>query len=191
MTGASIEATLELWTSSLRGVKERTRPLFAQEQVAASAGASWTACLAMSGARRAGCERGPTGDPGPWRQQAILDCGPRFSSDKRREQGCNAVALMVMGHGSRAALLHGQAGLGAIKRLNLVLFVNRQHQRIVRRIEIRTGAEISESVCHYRRRGVVTQTRWIPGGDFARYARAHDRRASDSAALGSGQFPAG
>jgi len=52
MTGASIEATLELWTSSLRGVKERTRPLFAQEQVAASAGASWTACLAMSGARR-------------------------------------------------------------------------------------------------------------------------------------------
>ena len=39
MTGASIEATLELWASSLRDVKERMRPLFTQARVAASAGA--------------------------------------------------------------------------------------------------------------------------------------------------------
>ena len=39
MAGASIEATLELWASSLRDVKERMRPLFTQERVAASAGA--------------------------------------------------------------------------------------------------------------------------------------------------------
>ena len=39
MAGASIEATLELWASSLRDVKERVRPLFTQERVAASAGA--------------------------------------------------------------------------------------------------------------------------------------------------------
>jgi len=38
MTGASIEATLELWASSLREVKARMRPLFTQERVAASAG---------------------------------------------------------------------------------------------------------------------------------------------------------
>ena len=38
MTGASIEATLELWASSLREVKRRIRPLFTQERVAASAG---------------------------------------------------------------------------------------------------------------------------------------------------------
>ena len=31
MMGASIEATLELWASSLRDVKKRIRPLFAQE----------------------------------------------------------------------------------------------------------------------------------------------------------------
>ena len=39
MAGASIEATLELWASSLRDVKERKRQLFMQERVAASAGA--------------------------------------------------------------------------------------------------------------------------------------------------------
>ena len=38
MVAASIEATLELWAWSLRGVKGRIRPLFTQARVAASAG---------------------------------------------------------------------------------------------------------------------------------------------------------
>ena len=38
MAGASIETTLELWASSLRDVKQRIRPLFSQDRVAASAG---------------------------------------------------------------------------------------------------------------------------------------------------------
>ena len=38
MTGTSIEATLELWASSLRDVKRRMRSLFAQERTAGSAG---------------------------------------------------------------------------------------------------------------------------------------------------------
>ncbi|MBA3519672.1 MAG: IS701 family transposase, partial [Rhizobiales bacterium] len=38
MAGASIETTLELWASSLREVKARMRPLFAQERAAVSAG---------------------------------------------------------------------------------------------------------------------------------------------------------
>ena len=37
MSGASIETTLELWASSLRDVKRRMRPLFAQARVALSA----------------------------------------------------------------------------------------------------------------------------------------------------------
>jgi hypothetical protein len=37
-TGASIETVLELWASSLRDVKRRMCPLFAQERTAASAG---------------------------------------------------------------------------------------------------------------------------------------------------------
>jgi hypothetical protein len=36
--GASVEDTLTLWASSLRDIKQRIRPLFTQERVAASAG---------------------------------------------------------------------------------------------------------------------------------------------------------
>jgi hypothetical protein len=38
MSGGSVEATLELWASSLRDVKGRIRPLFRQERMAVSAG---------------------------------------------------------------------------------------------------------------------------------------------------------
>ncbi len=38
MAGVSVEATLELWASSVRNVKARVRSLFTQERVAASAG---------------------------------------------------------------------------------------------------------------------------------------------------------
>jgi hypothetical protein len=38
MAGASIEATLELWASSLRKVKGLMRPLFALERAAVNAG---------------------------------------------------------------------------------------------------------------------------------------------------------
>jgi hypothetical protein len=55
MTGTSIEATLELWESSLREVKGRMRPLFTQERVPSRQGRFWTAFLALSGARPAGC----------------------------------------------------------------------------------------------------------------------------------------
>lgn len=37
MTGASIDATLALWASSLRDAKARMRSLFTQERVAVSA----------------------------------------------------------------------------------------------------------------------------------------------------------
>jgi len=38
---------------------------------------------------------------------------------ERREQGGDAMALVVMGYGASAPLLHRQTRLGAIKRLNL------------------------------------------------------------------------
>ncbi len=72
MAGASIEATLELWASSLRDVKARLRPLFRQERVAASA---WKLLDGLLGnePRKTGWMRAEAaGDPGPWRQQAIL-----------------------------------------------------------------------------------------------------------------------
>src|SRR3990170_4769247 len=75
MAGASIEATLELWASSLRDVKARLRPLFRQERVAASA---WKFLDGLLGnePRKTGWMRAEAaGDPGPWRQQAILGRG--------------------------------------------------------------------------------------------------------------------
>src|SRR3954453_15392642 len=94
MSGASIEETLELWAASLREVKGRMRPLFTQERVAASAG------VVLGGVRGAGVfldwllgeERRKTGwmraeaagDPGPWRQQAILGRG-RWDADALRD----------------------------------------------------------------------------------------------------------
>ncbi|MDD1547798.1 IS701 family transposase, partial [Bradyrhizobium sp. WBAH23] len=38
MGGASVEDTLTPWASSLRDAKQRIRPLFTQERVAAAAG---------------------------------------------------------------------------------------------------------------------------------------------------------
>ena len=46
------------------------------------------------------------------------------------EQGGDAMALIVVRHGTTAALLHGQARLGAIERLDLGLLVDREHQGV-------------------------------------------------------------
>jgi SRSO17 transposase len=83
MTGLSINATLELWASSLQDVKARIRPLFTQARVASSA------CLFLDGLL--GDERrktgwlpvGAAGDPGRWWQQAILGRGRRDADDLR------------------------------------------------------------------------------------------------------------
>ncbi|MGO9236590.1 MAG: transposase, partial [Methylocella sp.] len=70
--GASVEERLELWASSLRGIKERVRPLFTQERVAASA-ARFLDVLLGNEPRKTGWMRAEAaGDPGPWRQQALL-----------------------------------------------------------------------------------------------------------------------
>lgn len=43
------------------------------------------------------------------------------------EQGCGAIPLVVMRHGAAAPLLRRQSRLGPIKRLDLALFIDRQH----------------------------------------------------------------
>src|ERR671912_2634515 len=72
MASGSVEATLELWASSLRDVKGRFRPLFQQERMAASAGLVLDSLVGPE-RRKTGWMRGEAaGDPGPWRQQALL-----------------------------------------------------------------------------------------------------------------------
>src|SRR3954468_23455649 len=84
MSVASLETTLDLWASLLREVKERMRPLFTQERVAASAHAVGDGLLGAE-RRRAGWVRAEAaGDKGPWREQAILGRA-RWEADALRD----------------------------------------------------------------------------------------------------------
>ena len=84
MLTASIETTLELWASSLRAVKARIRPLFTQERVAASAGLFLDGVLGNERRKTGWMRAEAAGDPGPWRQQAILGRG-RWDADALRD----------------------------------------------------------------------------------------------------------
>jgi SRSO17 transposase len=84
VSGASIEAALELWASSLRDVKARMRPLFTQERVAASAGRFLDGLLGPERRKTGWMRAEAAGDPGPWRQQAILGRG-RWEADALRD----------------------------------------------------------------------------------------------------------
>lgn len=72
MAGGTIEATLELWALSLRDVKDRIRPLFQQERMAVSAGLFLDALLGPERRKTGWMRAEAAGDPGPWRQQALL-----------------------------------------------------------------------------------------------------------------------
>src|SRR4051812_19548620 len=84
MSGASIEETLEVWAASLREVKARMRPLFTQERVAASAGLFLDGLLGQERRKTGWMRAEAAGDPGPWRQQAILGRG-RWDADALRD----------------------------------------------------------------------------------------------------------
>jgi SRSO17 transposase len=72
MAAGSVEATLELWASSLRDVKGRIRPLFQQARIAQSAGLFLDALLGPERRKTGWMRAEAAGDPGPWRQQALL-----------------------------------------------------------------------------------------------------------------------
>jgi len=55
---------------------------------------------------------------------------------ERRQQGGGAVPDVIVGHRSGATLLHRQAWVGAVERLNLRLLVDRKHQAVGRQVEI-------------------------------------------------------
>lgn len=84
MSGVAIEAALELWACSLREVKERMRPLFTQERVAVSAGLFLDGLLGPEQRKTGWMRAEAAGDPGPWRQQAILGRG-RWQADALRD----------------------------------------------------------------------------------------------------------
>jgi SRSO17 transposase len=80
MGGASFEATLELWASSLRAAKAWMRPLFGQERMAHSAGLFLDGLLGSERRKTGWMRAEAAGEPGPWRQQAVLGRG-RWEAD--------------------------------------------------------------------------------------------------------------
>jgi SRSO17 transposase len=84
MAGASIETTLELWATSLRDAKARMRSLFTQDRVAASANLFLDGLLGDERRKTGWMRAESAGDPGPWRQQAILGRG-RWDADALRD----------------------------------------------------------------------------------------------------------
>src|SRR5471032_1718383 len=69
---ASIEETLALWAASLGEIKKRIRPLFNQDRVARNAGLFLESLLGDEQLKTGWMRAEAAGDPGPWRQQAIL-----------------------------------------------------------------------------------------------------------------------
>src|SRR5712671_8123703 len=55
---------------------------------------------------------------------------------ERCEQGRDAMALVVVGYGASAPLFHRQTRVGAIKRLNLALLIDRQDNGVVGRVDV-------------------------------------------------------
>jgi len=84
VSGVSVETMLELWASSLRDVKARMRRLFTQERVAASASLFLDGLLGSEPRKTGWMRAEAAGDPGPWRQQAILGRG-RWDADALRD----------------------------------------------------------------------------------------------------------
>jgi SRSO17 transposase len=84
VAGVAIEDALELWACSLREVKRRMRPLFTQERVATSAGLFLDGLLGPERRKTGWMRAEAAGDPGPWRQQAILGRG-RWQADALRD----------------------------------------------------------------------------------------------------------
>jgi len=72
MTGVAIEQMLELWCGELRQVKADLKSQFAHPSVAASAAAFLDGLLGPERRKTGWMRAEAAGDPGPWRQQAVL-----------------------------------------------------------------------------------------------------------------------
>src|SRR5215218_5853842 len=84
MTGVAIEQMLELWATALRATKARIRPLFSHPSVAASAAAFLDGLLVPKRRKTGWMRAEAAGDPGPWRQQAVLGRS-RWEADALRD----------------------------------------------------------------------------------------------------------
>jgi SRSO17 transposase len=170
MTGLSIEATLELWASSLRAVKTRIRPLFTQERVAASAGLFLDGLLGDERRKTGWMRAEAAGDPGPWRQQAILGRG-RWNADDLRNVVRDYV-LETLGDND-AVLVIDETGF--LKQGKTSCGVGRQYTGSAGKI---TNCQIGVFAAYVSRKGYafIDRALYLPKAwtsDPARMAAAH------------------
>ena len=170
MAGASIEATLELWASSLRDVKARMRPLFTQERVAASAGAFLDGLLGNEQRKTGWMRAEAAGDPGPWRQQAILGRG-RWEADDLRDI-VRGYVLETLADDD-AVLVFDETGF--LKQGKASCGVARQYTGSAGKI---TNCQIGVFACYVSRHGhaFIDRSLYVPKGwtdDAARMKAAH------------------
>jgi SRSO17 transposase len=170
MAEASIEATLELWASSLRDVKGRIRPLFAQERVAASAGVFLDGLLSDERRKTGWMRAEAAGDPGPWRQQAILGRG-RWDADALRDI-VRDYALETLADND-AVLVIDETGF--LKQGKASCGVGRQYTGSAGKI---TNCQIGVFACYVSRHGhaFIDRALYLPKAwtdDPARMAAAH------------------
>jgi len=170
MTGATIETTLELWASSLRDVKRRMRPLFSQERVAQSASMFLDGLLGEERRKTGWMRAEAAGDPGPWRQQAILGRG-RWDADALRDI-VRDYALETLADGD-AVLVIDETGF--LKQGKASCGVARQYTGSAGKI---TNCQIGVFACYVAPRGhaFIDRELYLPKSwteDPARMAKAH------------------
>jgi SRSO17 transposase len=170
MAGASVEATLELWAQSLRDVKGRMRPLFTQERVAASAGMFLDGLLGEERRKTGWMRAEAAGDPGPWRQQAILGRG-RWDADALRDS-VRDYALETLAAGD-AVLVIDETGF--LKQGKGSCGVARQYTGSAGKI---TNCQIGVFACYVSRHGhaFIDRSLYLPKAwtdDPARMKTAH------------------
>lgn len=170
MAGASIETTLELWASSLRDVKARMRPLFTQERVAASAGLFLDGLLGNERRKTGWMRAEAAGDPGPWRQQAILGRGRWDADDLRNIVRDYALETLA---DNDAVLVIDETGF--LKQGNASCGVGRQYTGSAGKI---TNCQIGVFAAYVSRHGhaFIDRALYLPKAwtdDPARMAAAH------------------
>jgi SRSO17 transposase len=170
VSGTSIETTLELWAASLRDVKARMRPLFTQERVAASAGQFLDGLLGPERRKTGWMRAEAAGDPGPWRQQAILGRG-HWEADALRDI-VRAYALETLADAD-AVLVVDETGF--LKQGKASCGVGRQYTGSAGKI---TNCQIGVFAAYVSRHGhaLIDRALYLPKAwtaDPARLAAAH------------------
>ena len=170
MAGASIEGTLELWASSLRDVKARIRPLFTQDRVAVSAGLFLDGLLSDEHRKTGWMRAEAAGDPGPWRQQAILGRGRWNADDLRDIVRDHALETLA---DDDAVLVIDETGF--LKQGKASCGVGRQYTGSVGKI---TNCQIGVFACYVSRHGhaFIDRALYLPkawADDPERMAKAH------------------